>query len=564
MQHNLSKFIFLLLCIILGACSSKLKTPVLRDGAERLNAIKMTVPGTIGLATNIIWPGNEEYDEYKNAKEFIKKYCVLGDEKIKITIGQSILFAEINSGVAWINANLKNTLYEYNKEKKTNYNLLVWDRIDKIEGTRIFLIIASIYENCDLKSHSEVIDREVYVFSKSIVERKDENNGVYLEHYFKLNRNINKNYNVPFPKGNWSEDISIPVKVYKRISKGQTNKEYRYEYFLRLYNISRDKGVLKTVSNSFPNKKFCYQIDGFSECNNIDVHVRVWPDSLAGYVDANKLNNSFLLLNKERKDYFEESLFLDLTNKNIKLIDENGTSLVEYTFNPIEVQAFLYKVKKLQGISYNFSKPLIKKKPDLIKKKPDLIKKKPDLIKKKLDLIKKQPKEDKKIAKVSDKSSKKTSNIKLLGGNQLFTIHYVHNSGLGIAYNSFNPAIEYGIGTVPIYVLPFQDIFSISYNLNYDKLSFDFGLGAFSGGGEVHGCANYQTCYGDEPDIEINDGKLIQLFSSYEILNYLDITLGINWIMLTIEDKKVSDSDYRLDPREESIIYPSLGFSIVF
>ena len=163
-----------------------------------------------------------------------------------------------------------------------------------------------------------------------------------------------------------------------------------------------------------------------------------------------------------------------------------------------------------------------------------------------------------------DKSSKKTSNIKLLGGNQLITIHYVHNSGLGIAYNYFNPAIEYGIGTKPIYVLPFQDIFTISYNLNYDKLSFDFGLGAFSGGGEVHGCANYHTCYGDDPDIEINDGKLIQLFSSYEILKYLDITLGINWIMLTIEDKKVSYSDYRLDPREESIISPSFGFSIVF
>ena len=164
----------------------------------------------------------------------------------------------------------------------------------------------------------------------------------------------------------------------------------------------------------------------------------------------------------------------------------------------------------------------------------------------------------------SSKSSKKPSNIKLLGGDQLITIHYVHNSGLGIAYNYFNPAIEYGIGTKPIYLLPFQDIFTISYNLNYDKLSFDFGLGAFSGGGEVHGCANYHTCYGDDPDIEINDGKLIQLFSSYEILKYLDITLGINWIMLTIEDKKHPYSDYRLDPREESIISPSLGFSIVF
>ena len=66
-------------------------------------------------------------------------------------------------------------------------------------------------------------------------------------------------------------------------------------------------------------------------------------------------------------------------------------------------------------------------------------------------------------------------------------------------------------------------------------------------------------------EIEINDGILIQLFSSYEILKYLDITLGINWIMFTIEDKKVSYSDYRLDPREEGIIWsPSLGFSIVF
>jgi|TARA_B110000263_G_C15111662_1_gene420100 hypothetical protein len=34
--------------------------------------------------------------------------------------------------------------------------------------------------------------------------------------------------------------------------------------------------------------------------------------------------------------------------------------------------------------------------------------------------------------------------------------------------------------------------------------------------------------------------------------------------MLTIEDKKVSFSDYDLNPREESIISPSLGFSIVF
>ena len=121
------------------------------------------------------------------------------------------------------------------------------------------------------------------------------------------------------------------------------------------------------------------------------------------------------------------------------------------------------------------------------------------------------------------------------------------------------------MGTSPVYVLPRQDVYTISYNFNYDKLSFDFGLGAFAGYSEVHGCANVHTCYGNDHEIEINDGILIQLFSSYEILKYLDITLGINWIMFTIEDKKVSYSDYRLDPREEGIIWsPSLGFSIVF
>ena len=164
---------------------------------------------------------------------------------------------------------------------------------------------------------------------------------------------------------------------------------------------------------------------------------------------------------------------------------------------------------------------------------------------------------------ITNKSSKKTTNIKLLLGD-VFTIHYVHNSGLGIAYNNIGIKIEYGMGTSPVFVLPRQDVYTISYNFNYDKLSFDFGLGAFAGYGEVHGCANVHTCYGNDHEIEINDGILIQLFSSYEILKYLDITLGINWIMLTIEDKKVSHSDYRLDPREESIISPSLGFSIVF
>jgi len=205
--------------------------------------------------------------------------------------------------------------------------------------------------------------------------------------------------------------------------------------------------------------------------------------------------------------------------------------------NP-ESSASSLKPLDLNFSSFDYQKPLIK-------------------LKKKLKILKRN-------YMLTNKSSKKTTNIKLLLGD-VFTIHYVHNSGLGIAYNNIGIKIEYGMGTSPVYVLPRQDVYTISYNFNYDKLSFDFGLGAFAGYGEVHGCANVHTCYGNDHEIEINDGILIQLFSSYEILKYLDITLGINWIMFTIEDKKVSYSDYRLDPREEGIIWsPSLGFSIVF
>ena len=201
---------------------------------------------------------------------------------------------------------------------------------------------------------------------------------------------------------------------------------------------------------------------------------------------------------------------------------------IDYKKKILDESKFIKTFSEIKSSSFNFLKPLIKKKPK------------------------------------KDKSSKKTTNIKLLLGD-VFTIHYVHNSGLGIAYNNIGIKIEYGMGTSPVYVLPRQDVYTISYNFNYDKLSFDFGLGAFAGYGEVHGCANVHTCYGNDHEIEINDGILIQLFSSYEILKYLDITLGINWIMFTIEDKKVSYSDYRLDPREEGIIWsPSLGFSIVF
>ena len=200
---------------------------------------------------------------------------------------------------------------------------------------------------------------------------------------------------------------------------------------------------------------------------------------------------------------------------------------IDYKKNFLDESKFIKTFSEIKSSSFNYLRPLIKKKPK------------------------------------KDKSIKKTSNIKLLLGD-VFTIHYVHNSGLGIAYNNIGIKIEYGMGTSPVYVLPRQDVYTISYNFNYDKLSFDFGLGAFAGYGEVHGCANVHTCYGNDHEIEINDGILIQLFSSYEILKYLDITLGINWIMFTIEDKKVSHSDYRLDPREESIISPSLGFSIVF
>ena len=129
------------------------------------------------------------------------------------------------------------------------------------------------------------------------------------------------------------------------------------------------------------------------------------------------------------------------------------------------------------------------------------------------------------------------SRIRLLLGTP-FTIQYIHSSGFGISTNNIKDTI-YQNGSKNYFNF---DVTALSYTFFQDQYNYGFGVSSFSGKSKTSGCPSNDICYSDASRT-IKSGSLLQAIISYEIFDFLEVSLGFNSIYFRLMEYKYSDDN---------------------
>ena len=206
---------------------------------------------------------------------------------------------------------------------------------------------------------------------------------------------------------------------------------------------------------------------------------------------------------------------------------------INYKKNFIDESKIIKTFSEIKSSSFNYLKPLIKKKPK------------------------------------KDKSSKGiNSRIRILIIKP-FTIQYVHSSGFGIAMNDI--AFDEYKTNVAEYS-PHKPVmtFTPSYSILLENYSFGLGLSNFSGGkANISGCPSYHACYEDM--VDITHGTIFQFIFSYNISDTYELLSGVNFLNYRFKEYQytdnkewTNDSDYNLFEEYVKEVQINLGVGYVF